>query len=84
METLRDGWQSYAREVLPPDAGRTQYVETRRAFYAGAFVALCLMGKTTEAGTTDEQAEAAFRGWLAEAIEFANSVGTFNEGGRPQ
>jgi hypothetical protein len=28
-------WESYLRRVMPPAAGREQFIETRRAFYAG-------------------------------------------------
>jgi hypothetical protein len=33
-------WKSYRQQVLPPTAGETQVIETRRAFYAGASAAL--------------------------------------------
>jgi hypothetical protein len=84
MKTLNEGWQGYVREVMPDGCSETQLIETRRAFFGGAWVALMLMGQSTAVGMTDEEAEAAFRGWLAEAMTFANSVGTANEGGRPQ
>jgi hypothetical protein len=32
--TLQQEWESYAK-VLPPKCGSVQYIETRRAFYAG-------------------------------------------------
>jgi hypothetical protein len=28
-------WESYLRRVMPASAGRAQFIETRRAFYAG-------------------------------------------------
>jgi hypothetical protein len=33
---LIQAWESYERDVMPHDAGHSQRVETRRAFYAGA------------------------------------------------
>ena len=33
---LAEQWDSYARRVMPRDAGTSQRMETRRAFYAGA------------------------------------------------
>jgi hypothetical protein len=38
--TIHHGWESYAADVLPKDAHSNQIIETRRAFYAGAW---CLM-----------------------------------------
>lgn len=34
--TIRELWDSYARDVVPKDAPIVQRWETRRAFYAGA------------------------------------------------
>jgi hypothetical protein len=33
---LMKAWESYQSQVMPHDAGHSQRVETRRAFYAGA------------------------------------------------
>ena len=35
MKPIEEYWNSY-RAILPKDAGATQIIETRRAFYAGA------------------------------------------------
>jgi hypothetical protein len=34
--TVRAGWETYHREVMPVTAGAVQIQECRRAFYAGA------------------------------------------------
>jgi hypothetical protein len=33
---VEESWRSYRLRVIPPDASRTQLLECRRAFYAGA------------------------------------------------
>ena len=40
MSQLTDKWHSYLEEVVPTTAGVVQVEETKRAFYAGAAVAL--------------------------------------------
>lgn len=34
--SLADEWRDFERRILPATAGPVQFVETRRAFYAGA------------------------------------------------
>ena len=40
---LAKAWEDYERKVLPPTAGRTQRIESRRAFYAGAQTIMAVM-----------------------------------------
>lgn len=47
-----DAWQSYERNVVPPEASATQREECRRAFYAGA---LSGYGLTLAACTDDDE-----------------------------
>lgn len=42
VKTIFQEWQSYAREVVPPNAPEVQREECRRAFYAGAMAAFTL------------------------------------------
>ena len=42
MTTLREFWESYHREVIPPTAPDVQVIECRRAFMAGAQAMLLL------------------------------------------
>lgn len=46
---IADLWASY-RRVLPSDAHATQVIETRRAFYAGAFALLEALDNILEPG----------------------------------
>lgn len=34
--TIKDEWESYAKDVIPPNCHPIQLRETKRAFYAGA------------------------------------------------
>ena len=43
MNTIQEKWDDYERMVVPAAAGPNQRIETRRAFYAGAFSTLCIM-----------------------------------------
>ena len=36
MKHIDQAWQSYAKMVVPKDAGKVQIEETRQAFFAGA------------------------------------------------
>lgn len=48
MKTIADEWETYKKEVVPPQAGENQVYETRQAFYAGAsivFGTLSQLGK---------------------------------------
>jgi len=36
LRSIDDAFKVYRRYVLPPDAGETQVIETRRAFFAAA------------------------------------------------
>jgi len=38
MMTIDQHWQSYRRDLIPKDASQVQITETRRAFYAGAWI----------------------------------------------
>lgn len=41
MSRLAEAWQAFQQEVLHPKAPHTQRQEMRRAFYAGAWAAVC-------------------------------------------
>lgn len=36
-QTAEQMWEEYAKQCLPPDAPEIQVIETRKAFYAGAY-----------------------------------------------
>lgn len=79
-ETVREMWQDYARAVLPRNASPTQVIETRRAFYGGAWSLQC----RCEANTIAGMETADFVAWLekleAEQKAFRDSIGTPLEG----
>jgi hypothetical protein len=54
MNVFKDRWLDYARRFCPAKPGTTQYVETERAFYAGA---TCVMGVCLAAGEPDVSEE---------------------------
>jgi hypothetical protein len=72
--TVLDAWESYVRDVMPPNAGQTQRVETRRAFYGGAWVMLNLLKKIADE-QPDVQAEASMDALYNELCRFHKDVG---------
>ena len=38
---ILEQWNDYVRQVVPKGASREQLIETKRAFYAGAFSVFC-------------------------------------------
>ena len=42
---VREAWERFEKALLPPDCSDVQRQETRRAFYAGAFVVLDVMAE---------------------------------------
>ena len=55
MKTLREGWLSYRDGVMPSNAGQTQRIETKRAFYAGAAHVFSLLAGDEVTERSDEQ-----------------------------
>jgi hypothetical protein len=43
MNTVQEKWDQYEEMVVPASAGPNQRIETRRAFYAGAYAMLTTM-----------------------------------------
>lgn len=54
---IRDLWQSYRHEVLPPEAGESQIRETRRAFYGGAQALLSAIMAGLDQGSEPTEAD---------------------------
>lgn len=71
---IADLWASYNR-VLPSSASATQVIETRRAFYAGAFALLKALDKILEPGleTTEKDIDS-LESIHKELQEFVKSV----------
>jgi len=53
MKTVDQMWQNFADQVIPKDAPAAQYLEMRRAFFAGVHSLLNGLA-TLPAGTSDE------------------------------
>ena len=54
MKTAEQEWKEYSKLVLPPDAGRVQSQETRRAFYSGMLVATLASREIATSGEVDD------------------------------
>lgn len=76
--SLADDWTDYDRNVLPRGAGAIQRIETRRAFYAGAFAAIEVMKRIGDDDVSEDQAIAMMQGLSDEIETFRRNVG---EGG---
>lgn len=46
--TLQQGWISFARQVIPPDAHVVQRMEMRKAYYAAAAIVMDMMLQLSE------------------------------------
>jgi hypothetical protein len=78
-QSIRDGWDDYARMVIPQGADAVQIEECHRAFYAGAsYVVLCVM-RMGKSDVSDDMAKAMIDGLLLEVLRFKKDVGM----GRP-
>ena len=54
MMTAEQQWKKYSKLTLPPDAGRVQVQETKRAFYAGMLVATLASREIAVSGEVEE------------------------------
>lgn len=72
---IEEGWNSFAAAVLRSVAlpGSVQYIEMRRAFYAGAHSVLSSIIQATK-GTTEEQDNAVGDAIEAELKEWAERL----------
>jgi hypothetical protein len=67
-------WKSYESRVLPADADETQRLETRRAFYAGAWHLLQVMIRLGEDDVTEDAGTLAVSRLEGELEEFVRDV----------
>jgi len=54
MKQLKMEWETYRHLVMPPQAGPDQFLETRRAFYAGAKAMFGLISEISDPKTGPE------------------------------
>lgn len=55
IATFKGAWDSYLAKVVPDDAGPTQVMETKMAFYAGASIIMHMFHRAEE--VSDDVAE---------------------------
>jgi hypothetical protein len=72
MNTIKDQWESYKKDVLPKDAPQIQIRETRIAFYAGVHVTLLFM-RDTLTQMSDEAGVVVLEAWHQECLAFAKN-----------
>ena len=72
---LASDWASYAEKVIPAGAPELQYIESRRAFYAGAGTLLGILLKALEPGSEPTEQDLALMDQIkAELDEFNADV----------
>ena len=54
MKLLETEWITYRNAVIPKDAGTTQLMESRRAFYGGAWAFYSLLMNSLDPSTPDD------------------------------
>lgn len=74
MNTIKEKWEDYQRKVVPKAASENQVIETRRAFYAGAFVMFSLVALTSEQAINEDVGAAFLEGLRQECLAFSDTV----------
>jgi hypothetical protein len=69
---LEESWLGYLAEVIPLNASRIQVVESRKAYYAGAYAMFLLVNVASE--YSEEQGAAILEEILAEVMQFSESM----------
>jgi len=57
MKYIKQGWDSYYKLVIPPDAPDIQVSETKQAFYAGAAILFQALMRTLDPGEKETDAD---------------------------
>jgi hypothetical protein len=71
---LSEAWLEYALEAMPLNALPIQQKETRRAFYAGAWIMLTILSQMSEDSFTQDEASAQIEACFQEALAFKTMV----------
>ena len=76
LNTIAEAWERLVKEVLPPGLlpKSAQYIETRRAFYAGAALMHSKMTCLGDGDVSEDAAVAMIDGWSEEISLFAEQV----------
>lgn len=72
--TVKQQWDSFFEQVIPPTAGAAQLQETRRAFYAGAWAMFCLIAASEADEAPPEQWAAYLEGLRKECMGFNEAI----------
>lgn len=74
QSSIAAAWESF-RNVIPASASLEQFVEMRRAFFAGAWHVLCVQKDIGDRPTETEESDVAIlEAMIAEAVAFKESV----------
>ncbi len=76
MQTIKQMWEGFARQVIPRDAPAIQVQEMRRSFYAGCHAMLNGCADITEEAGTEDTAAAELESLAAELMAFRDAVAT--------
>lgn len=80
MNTIQQGWDGYVAAILKPAGvvpGSVQYVETKRAFFAGSSHLFKLVMDASDS-LSEDAAAAVLSGVSEELVGFFKSVGKGN------
>lgn len=72
--TIRDGWLSYRRDIIPANAPAVQVQECRRAFYAGAHALLCIVTSLGDDSVPEDAGVDVLAALHSESQKFADDV----------
>lgn len=77
MKRLRimEAWNEFSRDVMPPNAGEIQIVETRRSFFAGAVAMFGIVTNSPDIiGQSDEDGAKVLEEINAEILLYAERL----------
>ena len=76
LNTIAEAWERLVNEVLPPGIlpSSVQYIETRRAFYAGAALMHSKLTRLGDGDVSENAAVAMIDGWAEVISLFAEQV----------
>ena len=78
MASLFEEWKSYRQRVIPPTAPDVQVIESKRAFYGGAFCLFNLLQRVASDG--DEVTESDMIAMSKIDLEFKEFYSRMEEG----
>lgn len=73
--SVAEAWDTYRADVVNPEASPNQITETRRAFFSGAWVVLCMVERVGEPDYTEADAVRVLEDVKAELLGFKDRVG---------